>query len=54
MAPIGLAHRSTVEYVAEWTDLEVQTADDVEPLDRAHHAVLIFSVLPATARESHR
>ena len=34
MAPIGLAHRSTVEYVAEWTDLEVQTADGVEPLDQ--------------------
>ena len=29
MAPIGLAHRSTLEFVAEWTDVETGIdADD--------------------------
>jgi hypothetical protein len=33
MAPIGLAHRSTVEFVAEWTDVEVQPPAEVQPHD---------------------
>lgn len=33
MAPIGLAHRSTVEFVAEWMDVEVEPTDEVQPQD---------------------
>jgi len=28
MAPIGLAHRPTVTFVAEWTDVEIELRDD--------------------------
>ena len=33
MAPIGLAHRSTVEFVAEWIDVEVEPTDEVQSQD---------------------
>lgn len=28
MAPIGLAHRPTVAFLAEWTDVEIEVPDD--------------------------